>query len=144
MLPNFCYTYVNLYIDFGPALESYRGTALTMRIAFRFFPCHPDEGVILGLKGKFGTWTFRGEACKSDEGQSCLLNNSKSNKCRFEFVNIFETSGMNNLNLICFLFTFFSLPEFLSCCALWSAAGQFCLPFSFGLQILLGSHEKIP
>lgn len=139
MLPNFCYSYVKLYIEFGPALESYPSTALTMRTAFWSFPCHPDE---VGLKGRFGTWTFRGEACVSDEGQSCLLNNG--NKSRVEFLAIFETYGMNNLNLLCFLFTFFTFVEFLSCCAFWSAAGQFCLPFSFGLQILLGSHEKNP
>lgn len=33
-LPDFCYTYVKLYTDFEPALESYPGTALTMRTAF--------------------------------------------------------------------------------------------------------------
>lgn len=78
-----------------------------MRTAFWSFPFHPDEGVILGLKGKFGTWTFREEACMSDEGQSCLLKNSDSSESRVEFLTIFET-GINNLNLLCFLFTFFT------------------------------------
>lgn len=108
-LPNFCYTYVKLYTDFGPALESYPDTALTMRTAFWTFPCYPVEGVILGLKGKFSNWTFRGEACMSDEGQSCLFSNSNSNESRVEFLTIFETSGMNNFNLLCFLFTFLLL-----------------------------------
>lgn len=107
MLPNFCYTYIKLYLDFGPPLESYPGTAWTMRTAFWSFPFHPDEGVILDLKWKFGTWTFREEACMSDEGQSCLLKNSNSNESRVEFLTIFET-GMNNLNLLCFLFTSFT------------------------------------
>lgn len=81
------------------------GTILTMRTAFWTFPCHPVEAIILGLKGKFGTWTIRVEACMSDEGQNCLLNNSNSNKSKVGFLTIFEISGMGNLNLLCFLFT---------------------------------------
>lgn len=109
-----------MYIDFGPALENYPGSALTKKTAFWTVPCHPVERVILGLKGKFGTWTFRGEACKSDEGQSCSLNNHNSNRRRVEFLTIFETSVMNNLNLLCFLFIFLLLstwvPFLLSLC----------------------------
>lgn len=117
-----------------------------MRAAFWTFPYLPPfpVEVILALKGKFGTWTFREEACVSDEGQICLLDNSNSNKSKIEFLTIFETSGMNNLNLLCFLFTFFAfvyLSSFLAM-PLWSPAGQSCLPFSFGLQTLLGSHKN--